>query len=155
MVVSLDYTLRLNDEEVVDSSEGREPLQYIHGQGQLIPGLETELGGLSVGDEKDVTVEPAGAYGEKDPEAYQDVPRSAFPPEMDLSRGMGLSMRDQDTGEVLEAYVADIRGDTVLLDFNHPLAGETLHFHVKVSNLRPATEEELTHGHVHGEGDVH
>lgn len=149
MVVSLDYVLRLEDGEVVDTSEGRDPLEYLQGHGQIIPGLEEALTGMNVGDEKDVVVEPANAYGESDPDAYQAVSRSAFPENMDLERGMGLSMRDQDTGETLEAYVAEIRDDDVVLDFNHPLAGETLHFHVKVADVRPATDEELAHGHAH------
>ncbi|MBS1251698.1 MAG: FKBP-type peptidyl-prolyl cis-trans isomerase SlyD [Anaerolineales bacterium] len=154
MVVSLEYTLRLEDGEIVDTSEGRDPLAYIQGQGNIIPGLEKAVAGMAVGDEKDVVVEPANGYGEADPDAYQEVPRNAFPSEMELTRGMGLSMRDRDTGEALEAYVAGIREDSVLLDFNHPLAGETLHFRVKVADLRSASDEELSHGHVHTEEGV-
>lgn len=155
MVVSLDYTLRLDDGEVVDTSEDREPLEYIHGKSQIIPGLEEELEGMAVGDEKDVVLEPADAYGDVDPDARQTVPRDAFPEDLDLTRGMPLSMRDRDTGETLQAYVVDIRDDSVLLDFNHPLAGETLHFHVEIDDVRPASDEEIAHGHVHGEGHAH
>lgn len=155
MVVSLDYTLRLDDGDVVDTSQGRGPLQYIHGRGQIISGLEKELAGMAVGEEKDVVVEPAEGYGELDADAYQEVSREAFPDDMDLTVGMALSMRDVDTDETLEAYVAELRDDEVLLDFNHPLAGETLHFHVKIADVRPATAEELAHGHVHGEGHAH
>ena len=93
-------------------------------------------------------VAPAEGYGEQDPGAFELVARNVFPPDMDLNPGMELRMRDE-TGRALEAYVSDIRPDGVLLDFNHPLAGETLYFHVKVSALRAATSEELAHGHIH------
>lgn len=155
VVVSLDYTLRLESEEVVDTSEGREPLEYIHGQGSIIPGLERELEGMSVGESREVVIEPGDAYGNIDPDNYQAVPRSAFPPDMELEEGMALGMRDRDTGEVIQASVAEIRDDSVLLDLNHPLAGEKLHFQVHIADLRPATDEELAHGHVHDGDDSH
>jgi FKBP-type peptidyl-prolyl cis-trans isomerase SlyD len=149
IVVSLDYTLRLDDGEVVDSSEGREPLAFLQGQGHIIPGLEQALYGMGVGAEKDVVVAPADGYGEENPDAYELVQRDMFPAEMNLTPGMGLRLRDGNSGELLEAYVAEVRGDDVMLDFNHPLAGETLYFQVRVAGLRPATAEELAHGHVH------
>ena len=155
LVVSLDYSLRLDDGgEVIDSSVGQEPLEFLQGRGQLIPGLERELYGMAVGDEKDVVVAPADGYGDFDPEAFQLVPRDVFPPDMSLTPGMGLHMRDR-AGQVFEAYVAEVRPDGVLLDFNHPLAGKTLYFNVKIAGLRPATDEELAHGHVHGAGHEH
>lgn len=148
IVVSLDYTLRLDDGQVIDSSDGRESLQFLQGQGQIIPGLEQALYGMEVGEEKDVEVMPEDGYGETDPEAYQMVPHDLFPTDMELSEGMGLRMRDE-AGQPLEAYVAEVNPDGVLLDFNHPLAGETLFFHVKIADLRRGTSEELAHGHVH------
>ncbi|MBE7552309.1 MAG: peptidylprolyl isomerase [Anaerolineales bacterium] len=148
MVVSLDYTLCLDDGQVIDSSNGREALQFLQGQGQIIPGLEQALYGMEVGEEKEVEVAPGDGYGETDPDAYQMVPHDVFPPDMELSEGMGLRMRDE-AGQPLEAYVADVSPEGVLLDFNHPLAGETLYFHVKIADLRPGTSEELDHGHVH------
>ncbi|GIK43898.1 MAG: peptidyl-prolyl cis-trans isomerase [Chloroflexota bacterium] len=148
MVVSLDYTLRLDDGQVIDSSNGREALQFLQGQGQIIPGLEQALYGMEVGEEKEVEVAPGDGYGETDPDAYQMVPHDLFPADMELSEGMGLRMRDE-SGQPLEAYVANVSPDGVLLDFNHPLAGETLYFHVKIADLRPGTSEELDHGHVH------
>lgn len=148
MVVSLDYTLRLDDGQVIDSSNGREALQFLQGQGQIIPGLEQALYGMEVGEEKEVEVAPGDGYGETDPDAYQMVPHDLFPADMELSEGMGLRMRDE-SGQPLEAYVANVSPDGVLLDFNHPLAGETLYFHVKITDLRPGTSEELDHGHVH------
>jgi FKBP-type peptidyl-prolyl cis-trans isomerase SlyD len=149
--VGLDFTLRLDDGQVVGSSEEGEPLQFLHGHGQIIPGLETALTGMELGQEKDVVVEPDEGYGKRNPEALQLVPKNAFPPDTELSPGMGLQMRDQQ-GRVFQAYVVEVRDDGVVLDFNHPLAGKTLHFHVKVVDLREATDEELEHGHVHEEG---
>jgi FKBP-type peptidyl-prolyl cis-trans isomerase SlyD len=142
MVVSLDYTLRLGDGEIVDTSDGREPLEFLYGQGQIIPGLEKALNDMEVGDEKDVEVAPADGYGVRDPDAVQLVPRDSFPADMDLKQGMGFRMRDQ-LGRAVAAYVAEVRPDEVLLDLNHPLAGETLHFHIKVVALRQATAADL------------
>jgi FKBP-type peptidyl-prolyl cis-trans isomerase SlyD len=154
LVVGLDYTLRLDDGQVIDTSAGREPLELLQGQGQIIRGLEQALYGMAVGEEKSVVVAPADGYGAKDPEAFEMVPLNAFPPDLKLTPGMRLHMRDQ-RGEVFAVHVADIRPDGVLLDFNHPLAGETLHFDVKIATLRPATSEELAHGHSHSAGDEH
>jgi FKBP-type peptidyl-prolyl cis-trans isomerase SlyD len=109
---------------------------------------------MAVDDEKDVVVEAADGYGERDPEAVEEVAHDVFPPDMTLNPGMGLRMRDG-SGKALIAYVADVRPEGVLLDFNHPMAGETLYFHVKVVALRPATSEELMHGHAHGAEHSH
>jgi len=154
MVVSLDYTLRLDDDEVVDSSEGNDPLEYLQGHGQIIPGLEQALNGMAVDEEKQVEVAPAEGYGEEDPDGFQLVEKSIFPEDMRLEIGMALRMRDSE-GQPMVAHVAELRPDGVLLDFNHPLAGETLFFQVKIAGLRKATEEELAHGHVHGDHDHH
>ena len=153
MVVSMDYTLTLDSGEVIDSSDGREPLEFLHGRGQIIPGLEKELYGMTVGDVKKVS--PAEGYGEMDDDAFQLYPRDSFPDDMELAEGMGLHMRDTESGQVIEAYIYEIRPDGVVLDFNHPLAGETLNFDVKIAGLRPATSEELAHGHAHGAGHAH
>jgi FKBP-type peptidyl-prolyl cis-trans isomerase SlyD len=154
LVVGLDYTLRLDDGEVIDSSTDGEPLEFLQGQRQIIPGLEQSLYGMMLGDEKDVEVAPADAYGESDPDAVELVDRDVFPPDLSLAPGMALRMRDS-SGQALEAYVAEVRPDGVLLDFNHPLAGETLFFRVKIAALRPATSEELSHGHAHGAEHEH
>ena len=154
LVVGLDYVLRLDDGEVIDSSTGQEPLEFLQGQRQIIPGLEQSLYGMMLGDEKDVEVAPADAYGESDPDAVELVDRDVFPPDLSLAPGMALRMRDS-SGQALEAYVAEVRPDGVLLDFNHPLAGETLFFRVKIAALRPATSEELSHGHAHGAEHEH
>ncbi len=148
VVVSLNYTLRLDSDEVVDSSGDQDPLMFLQGVGQIIPGLERELLGMAVGDEKSVSVAPADAYGELNPEAFESVSRDLFPADMELAEGVELHLQDPDGG-IAAAIVAEIHPDSVLLDFNHPLAGETLNFDVKVADLRPATEEEIAHGHAH------
>lgn len=149
-VVSLDYVLRLENDQVIDQSSEGDPLQFLQGHSQIIPGLEEALYGMEVGEEKDVVVPPADAYGEYDPEGFEVMPRSAFPDDMDLEQGMRLLVRDQNTGRPFEVTVSEIREEGVVLNFNHPLAGQTLHFHVQVADVRPATDEELEHGHVHG-----
>ena len=154
LVVSLDYTLHLDDGEVIDTSKGQEPLEILQGRGQIIPGLEQAIYGMAVGDEKDVVVAPADGYGEDDPDAFELVDRDVFPPDLNLNPGMGLRMRDG-SGQALVAYVAEVRPEGVVLDFNHPLAGETLHFRVKIAGLRSATSEELAHGHAHEPGHEH
>ena len=148
LVVGLDYTLRLDDGETIDTSADQEPLEFLQGRGQIIPGLEQALYGMAVDDQKDVVVAPAEGYGEKDPEAFELVARDVFPSDLDLRPGGGLRMRDE-SGQAVVAYVAEVRPEDVVLDFNHPLAGETLYFEVRIAALRPATSEELAHGHAH------
>ena len=154
LVVSLDYTLRLEDGQVVDTSAGREPLEFLQGHSQIVAGLEQALYGMYVGDEKDVVVQPEDGYGVRNPDAFQEVPMNLFPSDITLEPGMGLELMD-DSGQLMLAFVAEVRPDSVLLDFNHPLAGATLHFNVKVAALRNATTDELEHGHVHSVGDEH
>lgn len=145
MVVSLDYTLRLDNDEVVDTSEGRPPLEYVQGQQQIVPGLEQALYGMQVGEEKQVVVEPAEGYGERDPEANQVVPRDAFQEDAELERGMPIRVSDGG-GRTATAFVAEVNPETVKLDFNHPLAGETLHFDVEIAGLREASSADLMGG---------
>ena len=155
LVVSLEYTLRLEEGgDVVDSSPSGEPLQIIQGHGEIVPGLERALYGMVVGQAKTVVVQPEDGYGELDSDAYYLVPRSSFPPDLQIEPGLGMELHSDD-GDVMMAIVAELRPDAVLLDFNHPLAGETLHFEVKVTALRPASAEELEHDHVHGGPDDH
>jgi FKBP-type peptidyl-prolyl cis-trans isomerase SlyD len=149
MVVSLDYTLKV-DGEVVDSSEKSEPIQFIQGHGHIVSGLENELYGMQVGEQKQVSVSAQDGYGEVDKSAYADVPRDEFPPDIPLKTGIGLQLRDQD-GNVMEGYIREVGEKSVRLDFNHPLAGKDLDFSVEVVDLRHATAEELSHGHVHFE----
>lgn len=155
MVVTFDFTLTLDGGEVADSTEGQMPLRFIVGQGQLLPGLEDAMVGMNVGEERDITLNPEDAYGEWDEDALEEVALSELPGEMDLEEGMPLEVTDTE-GDTYEASVYEIKQDSVILDYNHPLAGETLQFHVKVIDVRPATQTELDHGHVHGEdGHVH
>ncbi len=150
-VVSLTYTLKLQNGEVIDYSEAEEPLEYLHGADNIIPGLEKELTGLQVGAAKDVRVSPAEGYGEYDPEDVEVVERKLLPKNMEMKLGMVLAIRDDD-GNMSEAYVREIAPDSVTLDFNHPLAGQPLFFSVEVVGVRDATPEEMEHGHPHGIG---
>lgn len=154
-VVMIEYTLTLDDGEIYDSSVETGPLEYLHGHGQLIAGLEAALMGMRRGDSKAVVVTPDVGYGEYDPEAVEFVPNDALPDDLELEPGMSLDLYDEESDQEIEAFVAEIRPEGVLLDMNHPLAGETLHFTVKVLEVRNATEEEIAHGHVHGEGHEH
>jgi len=144
-IVCLDYTLRLEDDEVVDASEDREPIEFVQGQRQIVPGLEDALYGMEVGDEKSVVVEPAEGYGERNPEASQDVPRDAFQEDVELEAGMPIQVSDG-SGRTATAFVAEVGDDSVKLDFNHPLAGETLHFEVEVVDVREASAADLMGG---------
>ena len=153
VVVSMEYTLHVDGEEI-DSSKGQDPLQFLVGYGNIISGLEREMMGMKVGESKDVVVQPADGYGEYDDEAYLDVPRGEFPQDMPVQEGLELSVRD-DQGQSRYARIDSIEGDTVTLNFNHPLAGDELHFNVKVVNLREPTSEDLEHGHVHQGGHHH
>ena len=152
-VVSMDYTLRV-DGEVVDTSDGQAPLEFIQGTGNIIPGLERELYGLTIGASKKVSVAAADAYGELDPEAYADVPRAEFPNNIPLEKGIQIQLRDQ-SNNPMYARIDTFTDESVKLDFNHPLAGKTLNFDVTIVALRGASPEELDHGHVHGAGHHH
>jgi FKBP-type peptidyl-prolyl cis-trans isomerase SlyD len=153
-VVDIDYSLHLGDGNVIDQSGPGEPLSYIHGEGQIVPGLERALEGLAAGDAKKVVVSPDDGYGPHDPRGMQEVPRDAFPADMKPEVGMQFTARGPQ-GEAVPFTVADVKLESVVVDLNHPLAGKTLHFDVTVREVRAATAEEMEHGHVHGEGDHH
>ncbi len=150
-VVSVDYELHLGDGKVVDASEPGEPLAYIHGEGQIVPGLERALEGLSTGDARQVVVSPDDGYGAHDARGVQEVPRNAFPAGMDPQPGMELVAQGPQ-GESVPFVIREVKPETVVIDLNHPLAGKTLHFAVTVREVRAATPDELEHGHVHGAG---
>ena len=135
-VVSFDYTLKDETGKVLDSSEGKAPMRYTHGKGQIIPGLESELAGMKVGDEKRVTVKPENAYGPVDPRAFQEIEKERLPPEA-LKVGTVLTARGPD-GENMPVRVHEIKEKTVIMDFNHPLAGKTLTFDIKVTDVKAA-----------------
>jgi FKBP-type peptidyl-prolyl cis-trans isomerase SlyD len=144
-VAAIHYTLRDNEGTVIDSSEGRDPLHYLHGAGNLIPGMEEGLEGKTQGEKLTLQIEPEKGYGEKDETLIQKVPRSAFG-EQEVKPGMRFS-----TNQGGVVTVTEVGLDTITVDGNHPLAGVPLNFAVEVVEVRNATEEEITHGHVHGE----
>lgn len=152
-VVSLEYSLHLGDGAVVDSSaEAGEPLRYLHGQSAIIPGLEKQLEGMDVGESKQVVVQAKDAYGEVDPDNVQQVGKDHFG-DKPIKEGDEFVAIDDHHNEI-PVVIRKIEGDKVTVDFNHPLAGKTLHFSVTVKDVRAATAEELSHGHAHG-GDGH
>ncbi len=152
-VVQMHYTLTNDAGEVIDSSEGRESLAFLQGAGNIIPGLEQAMLGKKAGDEFTETIAPEMAYGEYHAELKQEVPKEAFEGIEDLQVGMMLQA-DTPNGPV-PIRITAVEGDTVSVDGNHELAGETLHFAVNIVEVRVASEEELAHGHVHGEGGHH
>ncbi len=149
-VVAFHYTLTNDAGEVLDSSEGRDPLTYLHGSGNIIPGLEKELEGHGSGDKLKVAVAPDEGYGEVQPALVQEVPRDAFQGVDEVEPGMQFQAQTQEGP--LMVTITKVEGDTVTVDGNHPLAGEKLNFDVEIAEVREATEEEVSHGHVHGEG---
>ncbi len=149
-VVAFHYTLTNDTGEVLDSSEGREPLTYLHGAGNIIPGLEKELEGRQAGDTLNAVVAPGEGYGEQQDQLVQEVPRDAFQGVEGIEPGMQFQAQTQ--GGPLMVTVTKVEGDTVTVDGNHPLAGQTLNFAVEIASVREASEEEIEHGHVHGEG---
>jgi FKBP-type peptidyl-prolyl cis-trans isomerase SlyD len=145
-VVSLAYTLKLANGEVIDYTEADDPLEYLHGADNIIPGLERELAGLHVGDQRDVRVAPADGYGEYDPTEVEEIPSKELPKGVNLRVGMVVAIPDDD-GNLNEAMVREITPTHVTLDFNHPLAGQPLFFSVEVVGIREATPDELEQGH--------
>ena len=149
-IVSIDYTLTDDQGEVIDSSEGSEPLAYLHGVGGIIPGLERALEGKSAGDQLKVSLAPEDGYGQRNEDLCQGVPRSEFAEVEDLAEGMEFRV-DSEAGPMV-ITVVEIGDETVQVDGNHALAGMTLHFEVTICDVREATAEEIEHGHAHGEG---
>ncbi len=152
-VVSLTYTLTDDAGKVLDSSDGSKPMLYLHGSGQIVPGLEKALVGKAEGDALKVKVEPAEAYGEVIPNGVKTIERAAFEGVDVVEVGMAFEAQAPD-GSAQHIMVTKVEGDNVTIDINHPLAGVTLNFDVKIESVRDATKEELEHGHSH-EGDGH
>jgi FKBP-type peptidyl-prolyl cis-trans isomerase SlyD len=152
-VASIEYTLTDTEGQILDSSVGGEPLAYLHGAGNIIPGLEKALEGRQVGDAFTVSIAPAEGYGEKDDSLTQEVPRRMFGGVDEIEVGMQFHAQTDNGMQVIT--VAAVSGDMITVDANHPLAGQTLNFDVKVVEVRAATGEELEHGHVHGAGGHH
>ena len=148
MVVAIEYTIRDQEGDVVDSSDGRQPLVYLHGYRQIVPGVEAAIEGLEAGHALEIEVPPAGAYGDRDPGAVVVVPREAFPDGEDLEPGTMFRAYRSD-GRPLVFSVIEASREVVVVDANHPLAGKTLRVAVAVLSVRPATEDERAHHHVH------
>ena len=143
-VATVHYTGTLpGSGEVFDTSEGRDPLTFLVGHKQMIPGFEEELMGAEKGERRTFTLEPERAYGQKMEEAIQTIPKDMFG---DIEPEVGMTLMS----DVGPFNVTVVEGDTITVDFNHKLAGETLEFSVEVVDVRPASEEELSHGHAHG-----
>ena len=152
-VASFHYTLTDDAGTVLDSSNGGEPLSYLHGVGNIVPGLEKEMAGHVVGDKLQVVVQPEEGYGLPNPMLLQTVPRMAFQGVDTLE--VGMAFQAQTPQGPMSVAIKGIDGDNVTVDGNHPLAGKTLHFAVEITEVREASVEECVHGHVHGAGGHH
>ncbi len=152
-VVTLSYTLKNSQGEELDKATASEPFVYLHGQGQVVPGLETALEGEKSGAKKSVTIAPAEAYGELNPELKSTLERSFFPQGTEIQ--VGMRFRAQVGENPVIFAVEKVEGDQITINGNHPLAGETLHFELEIHDVREATQEELSHGHAHGPGGHH
>lgn len=150
-VVLIHYTLTDDSGQVLDSSSGRDPLAYLHGKGNIIPGLEKALEGKQAGDKLNVAVQPAEGYGERDERLVQDVPREAFENVDEVNPGMQFQAQNEQ-GQARIVTVTKVADELITIDANHPLAGAHLNFDVEVTEVREPTAEELEHGHVHGPG---
>jgi len=152
-VVLFDYTLTDDEKDIIDSSKDGGPLAYLHGEGQIVKGLEKAMEGRKAGDSFSITVVPEEAYGIHDPSKIATVQADQIEGGDELEEGMQLEASN-DEGEQI-VVVTKIEGDKVTLDGNHPLAGMTLHFDITIREVREATAEEIEHGHVHGPGGHH
>ncbi|SMO34164.1 FKBP-type peptidyl-prolyl cis-trans isomerase [Solitalea koreensis] len=152
-VVGISYTLTNDKKDVLDQSQPGQPLEYLHGSYNIIPGLEKELEGLKIGDAKLVEVAPADGYGEFDESLVFAAPRQNFPSDAELE--VGMQFQTMGDGQPMVIRIIELDGDKVVVDGNHPLAGQTLFFDVKVESMREASESEVAHGHVHPDGGEH
>ena len=152
-VAVINYRLTNDDGQVIDQSLDGE-FSYLHGANNIIPGLEKELEAKKAGDRLNVIIEPVDAYGERDQEKIQQISRNLFPPEVDLKPGMSFRGKT-DQEQTVIVTITSINDDHVIVDANHPLAGMRLHFDVEVVDVREATDEEISQGHVHGSGEIH
>ncbi len=156
--VRIHYHLTDADQQVIDSSEGREPLSYLHGHGTLVPGVEAALAGLKAGDEVDAVVAPEDGYGVRDPELDIRVPIDVFEESVRDKLGAGATFEGPHPthdGQSARFSIIEVADGQVMATANHPLAGVTLHFKLQVVDVREATAEELAHGHIHGPGGHH
>ena len=150
MVVSLEYSL-IVDDQLVDSSEGYGPLQFIQGHRNIIPGLEKELFGMQIGETREILVQPKDGYGDYDNNAFVDIPKNQFPENFEFQIGKALRLSDPQ-GRLITANIMEIGDSDVRLDLNHPLAGKELKFTATIADLRMATQDEITSGRLGGSG---
>ncbi|MCX6134448.1 MAG: peptidylprolyl isomerase [Ignavibacteriales bacterium] len=152
-VVTINYTLKDDTGGLIESSEGQEPLTYLHGQGNIIPGLEASLEGKSAGESINVSIPPEDAYGIWEESKILIIPKAQFSGVEEIQVGMEFSVHSN-VGEKI-VTVTKVEDETVTVDANHPLAGKTLNFDVIVVGVREANSDELDHGHAHGAGGHH
>jgi len=152
-IVMINYTLTDDSGQEIDSSKGREPLAYLHGAGNIIPGLEASLEGKTAGDELTVSIPPEKGYGERDDDMVQEVPRDRFPEEAEIDVGTQFQTMSPAGPQIVT--VVGVTDEQVTVDANHPLAGMKLNFEVDVVAVREANAQELEHGHVHGPDSDH
>jgi FKBP-type peptidyl-prolyl cis-trans isomerase SlyD len=152
-VAIIHYTLKNAEGKVMESSSGQDPMGYIHGENNIIPGLERALEGRLAGIQLNVVIPPHEAYGMRDEQLIRDVPIEQFGSSVTLEPGTHLQVESQEGIQVVT--VLQVQPDSVKVDFNHPLAGETLYFDIEILEVRAATAAELDHGHVHGAGGHH
>ena len=150
-VVTINYTVKDNEGEVVDQTTKEQPFLFISGQNQILPTLEQKISEMLIGSQQKVVLPPDQAYGDFREDAVRIVKRSDFPEEMKIEEGQRL-MADTGDGRHMPFIIKEIKEEDVTIDFNHPLAGKTLEFEVELLDIREATDEELTHGHAHGPG---
>jgi FKBP-type peptidyl-prolyl cis-trans isomerase SlyD len=153
-VVTMNFILKDDAGNVLDSTEGNEPFSFISGGNQILPKLEEKVGEMLIGSKKEVVLNPEDGYGIYQADAVRIVKRSEFPEDIEIGKGMSFLAKSPQ-GKDMQFLVKEINGDDITVDFNHPLAGKTLHFNLELLNLRDATQEELDHGHVHGAGGHH
>ncbi len=153
-VVTINFTLKDEEGNVIEATTKERPFLFISGNSQILPKLEENIGEMLIGSKRTVTLLPEDAYGNFSESAIQLVNRSEFPEGTELEEGMNFIANSPD-GEEMPFVIKNINGENITLDFNHPLAGRTLTFELELLNLREATPDELSHGHVHGSGDHH
>jgi FKBP-type peptidyl-prolyl cis-trans isomerase SlyD len=154
VVVQFHYTLTNDEGTIIDSSDGRDPLPYLHGAGNIVPGLERQMEGKRPGDHFRAVVEPGEGYGERSERPLERVPLDAFPPGVIPQEGMQFLVEGPG-GQPMPIWVSRVTPEAAFIDFNHPLAGVRLNFDVQVVELRPATDQEVEHGHPHGGDGSH
>ena len=148
-VVTMNFTLKDDSGNVLDSTKENYPFSFISGANQVLPKLEEKIGEMIIGSKKDLVLAPEDGYGVYQQDAVRTIKKSEFPEDIELDKGMGFIAKSPQ-GKDVQFFIKEIEGENITVDFNHPLAGKTLHFDLELLNLRDATAEELNHGHVHG-----